>query len=174
MKRKKMFNEKEYQREYWHKNRERLLVHKREYYKSHKEDLRLRAAWRGMHHRCNDERYRKHYGSKGITVCDEWSDFDVFKKWSLENGYDKALTLDRINNNLGYSPDNCRWATRTVQQRNRDCNVAITFGGVTRCLSEWAEVTGISAYALRHRIARNWDIERALTTKTRKYKKESV
>ena len=83
---------------------------------------RLYSIWRGMKNRC----YRKsnqaypHYGGRGIFICDDWlNDFAVFRKWALANGYENNLTIDRINNDDGYCPENCRWVTMKVQARNR-------------------------------------------------------
>lgn len=81
---------------------------------------RLYNIWNNMVGRChreNDTCYDK-YGARGIHVCEEWKDFEVFKSWALGNGYTSALTIDRKNNELGYNPSNCRWATKTVQARN--------------------------------------------------------
>lgn len=81
----------------------------------------LYSIWMGMKNRCrnkNGERY-KDYGGRGIVVCNEWKDFTVFKKWADENGYSEELTIDRANNDKGYSPDNCRWVTQQIQTINR-------------------------------------------------------
>lgn len=85
-------------------------------------NTRLYTIWQGMKQRCN---YSKHkdfynYGGRGITVCDEWShDFKSFYDWSILNGYDDSLTIDRIDNDKGYSPTNCKWATAKEQRQNQ-------------------------------------------------------
>lgn len=82
---------------------------------------RLHRIWCNMHSRCsnnNTENYQ-YYGGRGITVCIEWNDYITFAKWARENGYSDELTIDRINNNAGYSPDNCQWVTWQKQAQNR-------------------------------------------------------
>ena len=82
---------------------------------------RLHNIWRCMIGRVENKNSLgyKNYGGRGITICKEWrSDYLSFKKWALENGYSNTLKIDRIENNSGYSPDNCRWTTQTIQSRN--------------------------------------------------------
>ena len=111
--------------------------------------------------RCNnpkDAEY-KNYGGRGIGLCEEWSREDGFKNfydWSIKNGYDEGLTIDRIDNNKGYSPDNCRWTTRKVQQNNRRANRYITIGNETHSLTEWCDIKGIKASTVRDRLKRGW------------------
>lgn len=81
----------------------------------------LYKRWTAMHQRCenpNNDSFHN-YGGRGITVCDEWNDYETFKEWSLANGYRKGLTIDRIDVNGNYEPDNCRWATYSTQLSNR-------------------------------------------------------
>ena len=82
---------------------------------------RIYVTHRNMNLRCTnpkDKRY-EHYGGRGIAVCDEWKDFEVFYEWAMENGYDDTLTIDRIDNDKGYYPENCRWVTRAENNKNR-------------------------------------------------------
>ena len=105
-------------------------------------------------------------------MCKEWSeDFKQFYDWSMDNGYKEGLTIDRINVNGNYEPNNCRWVTRKTQMNNFSYNHNITFNGKTHTMSEWAEITGISYSAIKSRINRHgWSIEKALTKPARKAK----
>lgn len=83
------------------------------------------------------------YGARGITLCEEWRvSFMSFYNWCMDNGWKKGLHIDRIDNNKGYCPENCRITTPKINARNRNNNVFITWNGETRCAAEWAEITG--------------------------------
>ena len=86
-----------------------------------KSGTQLYRTWTNMKARCDNPnaQYYADYGGRGITYCNEWADFNTFYTWALSNGYDAKLTLDRIDNNLGYQPDNCRFTDRKHQQANR-------------------------------------------------------
>lgn len=121
-----------------------------------------------MKNRCLNSRCERFndYGGRGITVCDEWlNDFKVFYTWSVNNGYTDDLSIDRINNDKGYFPNNCRWATAKVQANNsRKCHM-IEYHGEVHSMTEWAEILGFSFHLLSNRInSYGWSIERAFET----------
>lgn len=134
-------------------------------------ETRLYGIWRNMIQRttnANNPRYRD-YGERGITVCRAWKeDFRVFEKWAIENGYAENLTIERKDNNRGYYPDNCRWATKKEQNINTRQNHCLTFQGETKSIAEWAEITGIKRRVLSDRINKlGWSAEKALSTPIR-------
>lgn len=118
-----------------------------------------------MRYRCyniNDKEY-SWYGGRGITICDEWlNDFMSFYDWSMNNGYQDNLTIDRIDNNKGYSPINCRWTTRKEQARNTRRNRLITIDGETKCLAEWCEVFNLNYHTVKRRLYRGWKIKKSI------------
>lgn len=115
---------------------------------------RLHTIWQHMRQRCNNKnnpRY-KYYGGRGITICDEWNRYERFEEWALSHGYQDDLTIDRIDVNGDYCPDNCRWVTWKAQQNNRRNNVIITAFGETRTLTEWEEISGVNRTTIQKRI----------------------
>ena len=122
------------------------------------------ARWKSMMARCHQENSSKYryYGAIGITVCERWHDFSAFFS-DMGACPDKSLTLDRILNNRGYEPGNCRWVTRAEQNANRSNVVYLRHNGVTKNITEWAAEIGMSANALAMRIRLGWTVERALT-----------
>lgn len=116
---------------------------------------KLYFVWKSMKYRClnpNNPAYRN-YGGRGISVCEEWANsYVVFKKWAMENGYKDGLTIERKDVNGDYCPENCTWATRLVQARNRRTNVYITYNGETKTVTEWSRETGISTTTIHNRI----------------------
>ena len=139
---------------------------------------RLYEIWKAMIGRCccDGSSAYDNYGGRGITVCDEWrNDYTTFKKWALSNGYQDNLTIDRINNNGNYSPDNCRWITMSEQMYNKRNNRLLTFKNETKTITEWANEYGINRRLLGTRIDRyHWSIEKALTTPVRPFHKSGV
>lgn len=134
---------------------------------------RLYQAYLNMKARCYYKGGREYgnYGGRGITVCDEWlgkNGAKNFIDWAYLNGYSDTLTLDRIDVNKGYSPDNCRWITNKEQQSNRRDNHLITYEGRTQTITQWAEEIGISGKALESRL-KDWkDIKKSIETPVKK------
>jgi len=111
-----------------------------------------------------------HYGERGISVCDEWiDDFMSFYNWAISNGYKKGLSIERVNNDGNYSPENCIWATMKTQGRNKRNVKLFTLGDETMCLQDWATKIGIERCALAKRLKR-LSLKDALTKPpTKKY-----
>lgn len=105
----------------------------------------------------------KHYGARGIYVCNDWKNsFTNFCDWAMENGYREGLTLDRVDVNGNYEPDNCRWTTMKQQAHNTRRNKNYIINGETHCLAEWCEILGLNHDTIRMRLYRGWPIEKAL------------
>lgn len=129
---------------------------------------RLYSIWRHMIERCYNEKSKSYedYGGRGITVCDEWkNDIESFRKWALKNGYADNLTIDRKDNDKGYSPGNCRWADVSMQANNRRSNVLIEYKGETKTLMQWCREIGISFSIVQKRLNYGWSVDRAFSEK---------
>lgn len=135
-----------------------------------KERKRLKSIYDGMRLRCynkNNINY-KYYGGKGVTICNEWLlSFENFFDWAINNGYNESLTIDRIDSEKGYAPDNCRWATKKEQSYNRSMSVKLTLDGRTMYMTEWAEELGIDKKTLSWRYNNGWSDEEIITGKRR-------
>lgn len=137
-------------------------------------DARLRRIWHSMKSRCYNKNAInfKYYGARGITICSEWLlDFSNFKRWAVANGYNDALTIDRINLSKGYSPENCRWVSMQTQNSNKSNCRHITYNGETKTVAEWAKVVGITERGLTKRLyVKKLPIEEALQPGNRSIK----
>lgn len=125
----------------------------------------LYSIYHCMKRRCYNplDRAYKNYGGRGIYVCDKWlkSFMAFFSDMGLRP---EGATLERIDNNKGYSPDNCRWATRFDQTRNMRRNRMISFSGETKCITDWAKEMNISVTAIQYRLKAGWPLQKTLTT----------
>lgn len=126
----------------------------------------LFQLWRSMIRRCHDKKFTgyKNYGGRGISVCQRWRD----SFWSFVSDVgvrpSKDHSLDRINNELGYEPQNVQWATRSEQNRNTRFNRLITANGKTQTMQDWVEETGIPKSTIKNRLQRGWTDEQIINT----------
>lgn len=120
--------------------------------------------WSAMMQRCGNPNHTHFYtyGGRGITVHESWKTFEGF--YAYMGDPLPGQTLDRIDNEKGYGPGNCRWVSRKEQANNRRTNVVLSYAGKALTISEWAGVTGISKWTINNRLKRGWSAERALTT----------
>lgn len=128
---------------------------------------RLYKIYSGMKSRCYkdwDKDY-KNYGDRGIAVCNDWlKDFSNFHKWALKNGYKEDLTIDRIDNNGNYSPENCRWTTIINQSNNKRNNIYITYQNKTKTATEWSRELKVNADTLHNRKRLGWSDDEIIST----------
>ena len=128
----------------------------------HGTGTRLFDLWKNMKQRClnpNNPRFSS-YGGRGISVCEDWLSFDRFRTWATSAGYSDDLSLDRIDNERGYAPTNCRWVEPEDQAKNKRSSVR--YQG--KCLAEVCREKGLPYKTIAARIRRGWDVEKAITT----------
>lgn len=128
-------------------------------------------VWQLMKQRCTDPNVKNYhrYGGRGIKVCDRWLGVKGFENFLADMGRRPAgKSLERINNNKGYSPENCKWAEKLEQANNTHTNRFLTYEGKTMTIAQWAREVGLSMHTLYARLFRlKWPIDRALTERTR-------
>lgn len=123
---------------------------------------KIYIIWNGIINRCcrgGNKNSKKYYLNKGIEVCDEWKDYLTFKEWALNNGYKEGLSIERIDNNKGYYPDNCKWIKREEQSLNQTHTRFLEINGVKKPLTVWAKEKGIHHNTLRYRANKGWKAE---------------
>lgn len=133
---------------------------------------RLYRIWQQMKMRCynpNNTNFA-YYGGRGIQMCEEWKEWEQFRIWAIQNGYQEGLTIDRIDVNGNYEPLNCRWVNCIVQANNTTRNVRISYQGEIHTISEWARIIDVPVHVLNSRLRYGWSVERALTEPIHKKK----
>lgn len=128
---------------------------------------RIYRIWAGIKERCLNPKNHifKYYGGRGISVCDEWLEFEPFLKWALKNGYKNNLTIERKDFNGNYEPSNCTWIPSSEQNGNTRKTIRVNHNGQTKSLKEWSRILGFNYLAIYKRIyLRGWTVEKAFTT----------
>lgn len=144
------------------KSREKMTTHG-------KTNTRLYVIWKNMRERCTNPKHKNYsiYGGRGIKICEEWNQFDSFYNWAVCNGYSDDLTLDRIDVNQGYSPENCRWISQKEQCNNTRRNIKVSIDGEVKTLKQWSKINGLNYGTVSSRIKRGWTPIEALTSPVR-------
>lgn len=145
-----------------------IAASKRTHGLSHKE--LLYGVWCAMRRRCSNPNVQEfhNYGGRGISVCQEWSEYPAFREWALSNGYAEGLEIDRENNGGNYEPGNCRWVTPTKNSRNKRNNRLVTAFGETKCIADWVtdDRCVVSRHTLAYRLNHGWPPETAIALLT--------
>jgi len=126
----------------------------------------LYIIWKSMCARCNkpnNDSYPR-YGARGISVCEEWQDVSAFVVWAEANGYKSGLSIDRIDNDGNYCPDNCRWVTIKEQQNNKSSNRILEYNGKKLTIAQWGELLSLNRRTILNRLRMGWSVSKALTT----------
>jgi hypothetical protein len=141
----------------------RSVTFREMHYKHGESSTRLYGIWKGMINRCNpNNTHSHHYGERGITVCDEWREYVNFRDWARDNGYDENLTIERIDVNSNYCPQNCKWIPFSEQPRNTRNSIIVTHDGISAPVSWWADKRGLRRSSVYYRISRGMSPEDAL------------
>lgn len=133
---------------------------------------KLYRIYHSMLDRCYKKAQKSYsiYSGRGITVCDEWKkDFQTFYDWAINNGYKEGLTIDRIDVNANYEPNNCRWSTKTEQANNRRTSSMIEYNGEHHTIAEWAKIYNMPYTRFYKRVMRGWSMEMIINTPRLKY-----
>ena len=135
---------------------------------------RLYYVWMDMRRRCYDPKDTnyKRYGERGVRVCEEWNDYAKFREWANASGYDKNAkkqhcTIDRIDNNGNYCPENCRWVDSKTQSNNRSTNKIVEYQGRRQTLKQWTDELGLKYALVQKRLMSGWTAERAFNEPSR-------
>jgi hypothetical protein len=135
-------------------------------YKNGQSRTKLYSIWRSMKQRClnsNSQAY-DYYGGRGIKVCEEWMDFEIFQNWAVNNGYKEGLTIERIDNDGNYEPSNCKWIPQSKQSNNTRRNRVISYKNKQQNLKQWSEELKINRHTLFGRLKRGWTVPKAFET----------
>lgn len=144
--------------------------------KKRSKKLRLYSIWQGMKARCEKEyaSHYKYYGGKGISVCNEWQSYSIFRDWALLNGYNDNLSIERINSDSNYCPENCIWATSKEQSWNTSQVIRIIHKNKEYTTRDLSNITGLNIDLIRNRLYKGWSIEQIINTPHRTIAKRCI
>lgn len=133
-------------------------------------NTKIYNVWYTMRARC---KYKSHisfknYGARGISVVPEWEDFSTFYNWAILNGYKEGLQIDRIDSDLNYSPDNCRFVTALENNNNKNSTNKIEYNGKIHTIKQWAKIWNLHPKCVSKRLKMGWDIDKIAKTPSRK------
>lgn len=129
--------------------------------KHYMSNTKLYKSWASMKRRCDnpDEHHKKYYKDKGISYCKEWKDFRNFKNWALNNGYIEGYTIERLDNDKGYYPENCTWILAKYQNKNKTNKSHLIINGIDKSFTEWAKEYNLRENTIRMRVKYGWSNE---------------
>lgn len=136
---------------------------------------RIMYIWQSIKQRCYNQKSisYKNYGAKGIKICDEWKNNPkLFYTWSIKNGYRDDLTIDRINSDKDYCPENCRWVDWKTQMRNTNRNVIITYKEETNCVKYFIDKYNLNKFAIYSRLRKKWNVKDAIEKPVKERRKK--
>ncbi|MFE6075613.1 hypothetical protein ACFVQB_14170 [Paenibacillus sp. NPDC057886] len=137
------------------------------------DNKRILNTWNHMIQRCYTMKatHYNDYGGRGIKVCDEWRNSpQEFEKWAMSNGYSDVLTIDRINVDGNYEPDNCRWVDQKTQANNKRNNRYVEYEGIRKTIKQWSEELGVSEYRIRYRMNQGITDPKIILSKNKLYR----
>ena len=139
-------------------------------------NTKLYGVWASMRQRCNNpnEKEYKNYGGRGIKVCEAWEYYINFSEWAHMHGYEEGLTIDRIDVNGNYCPENCQWIPFELQARNKTNTYWVTYEGRKMSLPEACELSGVPEYTFRSRVLNGWSEEKALSIMPQQNKRSDL
>lgn len=144
--------------------------------KGKRQETRLYKIWDGIYQRCYNPKQKDYhnYGGRGIKLCDEWLLSTNFMRWALENGYKDSLSIDRIDVNEGYSPDNCRWVDDLTQNYNKRTTKYVIYKGERFPYGLLCIIKGIHRDTVRDRLKRGWSVEDAFDVKPGGHRSDKI
>lgn len=134
-------------------------------YKNGLSRTKLYKVWTSMKQRCMNPKcdVYMYYGERGVLIYKDWLEFENFYNWAVGNGYEEGLTIERIDVNSNYEPNNCTWIPQSEQSSNTRRNRLISYNGKKQNIAQWVKETGLSYNCIRSRLKRGWDIKKTLT-----------